>query len=94
MSGGAKRLEKDRENIAKQIKWSTVNFLTEASLTRPAGIVQQQRDKLAELRSVWLLWKQHEKLGYEASARDPQSSCGAENLLPLNRCCLASIMAV
>jgi valyl-tRNA synthetase len=46
-----KRLEKDRENIAKQIKsidgkLSNSGFVDKA----PAEVVQQQRDKLAELR--------------------------------------------
>ena len=46
-----KRLEKDRENIAKQIKsidgkLSNKGFVDKA----PAEVVQQQRDKLAELR--------------------------------------------
>jgi valyl-tRNA synthetase len=46
-----KRLEKDRENIAKQIKsidgkLSNTGFVDKA----PAEVVQQQRDKLAELR--------------------------------------------
>jgi valyl-tRNA synthetase len=46
-----KRLEKDRENIAKQIKsidgkLSNQGFVDKA----PAEVVQQQRDKLSELR--------------------------------------------
>jgi valyl-tRNA synthetase len=46
-----KRLEKDSENIAKQIKsidgkLSNKGFVDKA----PADVVQQQRDKLAELR--------------------------------------------
>ena len=53
-----KRLEKDRENIAKQIKsidgkLSNKGFVDKA----PAEVVQQQRDKLAELREQLVLSK-------------------------------------
>jgi valyl-tRNA synthetase len=47
-----KRLEKERENLSKQIggidgKLANKNFVDRA----PAGVVQQQREKLAELQS-------------------------------------------
>jgi valyl-tRNA synthetase len=46
-----KRLEKDRENIAKQIKSIDGKLSNKAFVDKaPADVVQQQRGKLAELR--------------------------------------------
>ena len=46
-----KRLEKDRENIAKQIKSIDGKLSNKSFVDRaPAEVVQQQRDKLSELR--------------------------------------------